>query len=170
MDQDRSSAKPIEHALLELHEAENAGVFERTAVDAKPLLNPGEFSSRARFAQWSIVGLPVAACLALAIGVGSWMFQAEFARIRAIRDGRATVVAMADGAGDGGALPLLDPLPRLALRRDGLRPDAALVARCSGRTEQLLQRRPNLLRVGDALELARDQAIAVDDEYEWLAL
>ena len=97
MDQDRSPARPIEHALLELHEAEAAGVFERTAVDAKPLLNTGEFSSRARFAQWSIVGLPVAACLALAIGVGSWMFQGEFARIRAIRDGRATVVAMADG-------------------------------------------------------------------------
>ena len=97
MDQDRSPARPIEHALLELHEAEAAGVFERTAVDAKPLLNTGEFSARARFAQWSIVGLPVAACLALAIGVGSWMFQAEFARIRAIRDSQGTVVAMADG-------------------------------------------------------------------------
>lgn len=97
MDQDRSPTNPIERALLELHEAEAAGVFGRTAVNAKPLLSSAAFSSRVRLARWSIVGLPVAACLALAIGVGSWMFHAEFARIRAIRDGQGTVVAMADG-------------------------------------------------------------------------
>jgi hypothetical protein len=79
------SGKPdvIEAALLELKAAEAAGVFARTGVDGRRILavdpEPADDTQSTRWSAPRTVGrwLPIAAAVALAIGVWSWMFSAE---------------------------------------------------------------------------------------------
>ena len=62
---------PIEQALLELRAAEEAGVFERTAVTLPERSLARRAGSAGRQLQrWALVGLPAAACVALAVGAG----------------------------------------------------------------------------------------------------
>ena len=74
MSDERSQLDPIESTLVELRAAETAGVFGRTRVDAEGLLrncSPARTTSPWRFAlRW----VPVAAAVALVVGVWGTMF------------------------------------------------------------------------------------------------
>ncbi len=78
MSNDPTQLDAIEGALVELAAAEKAGVFGRTRVDAAALLS-GEASTSPRYPRWrsSRIMLPVAAAVAMAIGVSSWMFTSQ---------------------------------------------------------------------------------------------
>ncbi len=78
MSNDPTQLEAIEGALIELDAAEKAGVFGRTRVSAKALLL-GRASTSPRYPRWlaSRTVLPVAAAVAMAIGVSSWMFTSQ---------------------------------------------------------------------------------------------
>jgi len=73
MSQDKYSPDHIEKLLADVQAAEEAGVFVRTPVSPSALVTPeGSWAKRRR--RWTI-GLEIAACAALLIGVGSlWSF------------------------------------------------------------------------------------------------
>ncbi|HNQ22229.1 MAG TPA: hypothetical protein PKK06_03960 [Phycisphaerae bacterium] len=58
----------LEQRLTELAAAERAGVFERTPVPAGAAVAAGRTHWR-ELRRWVLVGLPAAACLALAVGL-----------------------------------------------------------------------------------------------------
>ena len=66
---------PIEDALLELKDAEQATVFSRTRLDAESLVRvdaaPGRFARRIVGARW----LSAAAVIALAVGIWGLVFR-----------------------------------------------------------------------------------------------
>ena len=73
---------PIEKALRELGFAEQARLFQPTCVDANQLFqasqDAGPPSRRVARFWWSAV----AAAVVLAVGVSSWLFQAELSAVR----------------------------------------------------------------------------------------
>lgn len=75
---------PIEKGLRELTSAERAGVFRRTPVEATALLASGDADTgRPMWARWLPRVIPAAAAaVALAVGLGSWMFTLELRSIR----------------------------------------------------------------------------------------
>jgi hypothetical protein len=87
MTDDREQLDVIETALLELEAADAAGAFERTSVDGRSILAVGPdaarttLSARRRALRVVLRSLPVAAALALVVGVWGWMFSAELSRI-----------------------------------------------------------------------------------------
>ena len=70
---------PIEEALLELKAANQAELFGRTQIDGRLLAGPCVSRGSRRFA---FRLLPVAAAVALAIGVWTWMFSSELTALR----------------------------------------------------------------------------------------
>lgn len=83
--------EPIETMLVELAEAERAGVFHTTAAPSIPVverpLKTLLFRPR--------VALPIAACLAVAVGSWTLMFRYQIASLRARNAESAPVVALA---------------------------------------------------------------------------
>ena len=66
----------LERLIAEVHAAREAGVFNRTnldvaALNAAVLADPPAPSWGVRFYERALVGLPLAACLAIVIGIGS---------------------------------------------------------------------------------------------------
>ena len=97
MNRNANQLDPVEQALLELHAAERAHVFDRTRVDAAVL---------ARASRQQAVGrpiwltprflAPVAATIVIALGVSSWMFNSHLNELRqAARDTSSTILAQA---------------------------------------------------------------------------
>ncbi len=77
MSTNRNEPETLETALQELNAAENAGLFQRTSLDAQRLLARSVQPERAAAWRFALRLLPVAAAIAMAIGVGSWMFTHE---------------------------------------------------------------------------------------------
>ena len=93
MTHDRNQLDPVETALLELQDADRARLFRRTRVDEARLVAgrvPAQSSGSRRVAMRF---LPVAAALAMAIGVWSWMFSTELAETRRAQDASPTLLA-----------------------------------------------------------------------------
>lgn len=78
----KSQLDPIEEALRELEQAEQARLFQPTRVDANQLVtasqDEGRVSRRVVRFWWSAV----AAAVLLATGVSTWLFQAELSAVR----------------------------------------------------------------------------------------
>ncbi len=91
MTNDPTQLDGVEDAMLELTAARQAGLFSQTRVNADLLLRQPAAPSRLR-------GLfrlmPVAAALAMAVGVGSWMFNGQ----PAVSPMAGVVVPVADSA------------------------------------------------------------------------
>lgn len=73
---------PLERELLELSVCERSGLFQRTPIDARALLQGPSAHRSISGASSRLRLLPVAAAVVLSVGVGSWMFQSEIARLR----------------------------------------------------------------------------------------
>jgi len=84
MSNDPNHPDRLERAMLELHAAEEAGVFQPTRLDAERLLRPAEVRVLWPFL-WSRRGLAVAAGLALAFGVWGSMFAYKIGHLRDMR-------------------------------------------------------------------------------------
>lgn len=71
--------EPIEEAMLELRDAEAAGVFGRTPVDVGAVLlrDGARATARFRMGRWRAVGMPLAACVVLAVGVAGGVFKSQ---------------------------------------------------------------------------------------------
>jgi hypothetical protein len=82
MDTEPRKLDPVEMALLELDGAERARMFERTRVDVDGLLAERMPVSSLKLSRTALRLLPVAAAVALAVGVGSWMFSVKLAELR----------------------------------------------------------------------------------------
>jgi hypothetical protein len=59
----------LEHTLVELHEAEQAGVFRSTKLRPQSAAAPKRESGWHHWRRWALVGLPAAACVVLAVGL-----------------------------------------------------------------------------------------------------
>ncbi len=97
MTSDPKQLDGVEDAMLELTAARQAGLFSETSVDADMLLRQPAAPSRLR-------GLfrlmPVAAALAMAVGVGSWMFTGK-PMVPSIPGGTEIVANSPDSPCDG---------------------------------------------------------------------
>ena len=62
----------LEELIAESRAAHEAGVFSRTRLDVAGLVEPPRASLMVRFYERALVGLPLAACLGIAIGI-AWM-------------------------------------------------------------------------------------------------
>lgn len=69
MVEDHGQFDDFERLMLEAADAQRAGVFERTRVDVEALV--GEPARHARWYRHILVGLPVAACIAMFFGVAT---------------------------------------------------------------------------------------------------
>ena len=100
MTNSRNELENLEKALLELDAAEKAGLFQSTSLDPQRLLAHSLPPQRA--AAWRLAWrlLPVAALVALAIGLWSWMFT-QGPGARRTPNAVATGLAGAYGGGDG---------------------------------------------------------------------
>jgi hypothetical protein len=98
-----SAVDPLEDGLRELGEAEAAGLFRLTRLDPSALIRP--VRRVPFFADRQLFWMPLAACVALAIGVGAYYFYNELAEI-AKRRGQfmTTQFALADGSSFIGCL------------------------------------------------------------------
>ncbi len=67
------SNNSIEMLIAKAASAQKAGVFEQTSVDVSALVAPAGGSRLIRFYEKALVGLPLAACLGIVIGIGSMM-------------------------------------------------------------------------------------------------
>lgn len=67
------SHNSIEMLIAKAASAQKAGVFEQTSVDVSALVAPAGGSRLVRFYEKALVGLPLAACLGIVIGIGSMM-------------------------------------------------------------------------------------------------
>jgi len=76
---DREPLDSIERNLLELEQAERAGVFRPTMISATELVHARPKLTRA---QWAIRLSPIAAAVVLAIGVTVGMFQWQINHLR----------------------------------------------------------------------------------------
>ena len=75
----REQLDPIEEALLELKAADQAELFGRTQIDSRlPAAQRASCGSRRPVFRL----LPVAAAVAMAIGVWTWMFSTELTALR----------------------------------------------------------------------------------------
>lgn len=83
---------PIELALLDLDRAEQAGLFQRTSVSADELMRASGALGFLGLPKWALRVVPLAASVLLAVGVGSWMFQRELARVRDAQSGALTII------------------------------------------------------------------------------
>ena len=70
MPEPHEQLSPLEQSLIELLELEQAGVFEPTALPETPAVRHPAWHGLRR---WALVGLPAAACLALAVGIMSFL-------------------------------------------------------------------------------------------------
>ena len=100
MNTNRNDLEALEKALLELDAAERAGLFQRTSLDTQRLLARSLQPERAAAWRLALRLLPVAAAVAMAIGVWSWMFTHEPSAPRG-PDTVATAPADAFGGSDG---------------------------------------------------------------------
>lgn len=62
----------FETLIAEAREADRAGVFARTRVDFGALAEAPRSSLLLRFYERAMVGLPLAACVAIVVGIASW--------------------------------------------------------------------------------------------------
>ena len=62
----------FEMLIAEAREADRAGVFARTRVDLEALAEAPRSSLLIRFYERAMVGLPLAACVAIVVGIASW--------------------------------------------------------------------------------------------------
>lgn len=76
---------PIETLLAEGDEAERAGVFRPTRIDAAELTRRPGGGSVPFFVSWRRFGVPLAACFVLAAGVWTFLFNNELSSIHARR-------------------------------------------------------------------------------------
>lgn len=83
--------EPIESLLVELADAERAGVFKSTATQPIPVVEQPFKTLVLR----PRVALPIAACLAVAIGSWTMMFRYQLTSIRDRDADSAPVVALA---------------------------------------------------------------------------
>ena len=67
------SHNSIEMLIAKAASAQKAGVFDQTSVDVSALVAPAVNSRLVRFYEKALVGLPLAACLGIVIGIGSMM-------------------------------------------------------------------------------------------------
>ncbi len=67
------SNNSIEMLIAKAASAQKAGVFDQTSVDVSALVAPAVNSRLVRFYEKALVGLPLAACLGIVIGIGSMM-------------------------------------------------------------------------------------------------
>jgi len=70
MSEHQEQLSRLEQSLVELHELERAGVFQPTTLAEMPVAARTGWHGLRR---WALVGLPAAACLALAVGVLSFL-------------------------------------------------------------------------------------------------
>lgn len=107
---DRNQLEPVESMMVDLRGAEAGRVFQRTPVRAEQLLRPAAPASARML--WSRVGMALAACLAVAIGLGGYMFQREVQHIRLTKatqqGGQFAVCLSGPAAGDAGSCEPLD--------------------------------------------------------------
>ena len=61
----------LERLIAEARAANEAGVFARSRLDVSGLVEKPAPSRVVRFYEWALVGLPLAACLAIVIGIAS---------------------------------------------------------------------------------------------------
>lgn len=84
---------PIELALQELKSAEQAQLFDRTKINARDMLQAGnDFSPAMRRIPIGMI-TSAAATIALAVGIGSYLFYHEIDSIRYQRDSAAQTVS-----------------------------------------------------------------------------
>ncbi|GJM25905.1 MAG: hypothetical protein DHS20C16_23200 [Phycisphaerae bacterium] len=67
------SHNSIEMLIAKAASAQKAGVFDQTSVDVSALVAPVVSSPLVRFYEKALVGLPLAACLGIVIGIGSML-------------------------------------------------------------------------------------------------
>ena len=72
---------PIEATLAELGEAEMAGLFRRTHVDARALLRSASAVTPARSTRLTWRRLSIAAVLAMAATISGWLFSSRSADV-----------------------------------------------------------------------------------------
>ena len=77
MGDERSQLDPVENRLVELRAAEEAGVFNRTELDAEALLRGGLAARPAFHWRFALRWVAMAAAVALAVGVWSTMFASK---------------------------------------------------------------------------------------------
>ncbi len=82
MDNDRRHLDPIEDGLAELAEAQRAGVFGRTPIDAGQCLLADEPRAPVNVRRLMARLMPVAAVLVLAVTVWTTMFALQLSEIR----------------------------------------------------------------------------------------
>jgi hypothetical protein len=87
----------LERDLLDLHAAEEAGVFRPTRVNRAVLLRSARAHRFSFFRSYRVL-VPIAACFVMVVGVWSVMFHTEVGPI----NGRASMVANNSTAGDLG--------------------------------------------------------------------
>ncbi len=100
MTNERNELETLEKALLELDAAERASLFQRTSLDTQRLLARSPQPERAAAWRLALRLLPVAAVVAITIGVWSWMFTHEPSALRGPNT-VATAPADAYGGSDG---------------------------------------------------------------------
>lgn len=66
-----ASNNTLELLIAKAASAQKAGVFDSTQVDVSALVDSGVNSRLIRFYEKALVGLPLAACLGIVIGIGS---------------------------------------------------------------------------------------------------
>ena len=77
MTDDLEQLDGVEEALLELDAAEKAGLFRRTHIDTSELTASPVPVDRPGLSRLALRLLPVAAALAMAVGVWTWMSRVE---------------------------------------------------------------------------------------------
>lgn len=88
----------LERDLLDLHAAEEAGVFRPTQVDRVALLRSARSRRFSSFRSYRVL-VPIAACFVMVVSVWSIMFHTEVDSV----NGVASMVANNSTAGDLGA-------------------------------------------------------------------
>jgi len=72
---------PIEQLIAEADQAERAGVFRASRIDAVSLVQSPGSGEVPFFVSWRRFGVPLAACVTLAVGVGALLLSRELSGI-----------------------------------------------------------------------------------------
>lgn len=73
---------PIERLIAEADQAERAGVFRASRIDTVALTQSPGGGQVPFFVSWRRFGVPLAACVVLAVGVGAMLLSMELSGIR----------------------------------------------------------------------------------------